>query len=173
MSKTKKISGKELAEAYVFPSRLAPSEKKKEENEFSRFRIQRIKNMTEEERHFSRIMQLKYVMEDYANSNEYNEHYTFSYFLNEYLHSLNKNKTAFSKEISLHSAQLSRLLNDKDGPSERIMVRLEIHSNNVISAIDWYRVYEKQKEWALLKNKQIRKEESKHVNNKFVYVIPR
>jgi hypothetical protein len=169
MSKTKKISGKELAETHVFPSRLSPAEKKSEENAFSRLRIQRIKNMTEEERHFSRIMQLKYMMEDYASSNDYNEQFTFSYFLNEYLHSLNKNKTVFSKEISLHSAQLSRLLNNKDGPSEKIMVRLEIHSSNIISATDWHRVYEKQKEWALTKNKKIRKEESKHVSNKFVY----
>jgi hypothetical protein len=169
MSKTKKISNKELAEAHVFPSQLRPSEKKSNESEFSRFRVQRIRNMTEEERHFSRIMQLKYLMEDYTNSDAYIEQYTFSYFLNEYLHSLNRSKTVFSKEISLHSAQLSRLLNNKDGPSEKIMVRLEIHSNNIISAVDWYRVYEKQKEWALIRNKEIRKEESKHVISKFIY----
>ena len=115
-------------------------------------------------------MQLKYLMEDYANSNGYNELYTFSYFLNEYLRSLNKKKTDFSNDIGLHSAQLSRLLNDKDRPSQKILVRLELHSNNIISAIDWFRVYEKQKEAELLNNKEIRKEESKYVKNKLFYL---
>ena len=71
-------------------------------------------------------------------------------------------------EIGLHNAQLSRLLNDKDGPSERIFVRLEIHSNNLISAIDWYRIYEKQMELALLRNREIRRIESKNVKVKVV-----
>ncbi len=170
MQKKKKHSGKELAEAHVFPSRLSPSEKRKEENEFSRFRIQRIKNRTEGERLYSRLMQLKYLMENYANSNEYNNRYKFSYFLNEYLHSLNINKTDFSKEISLHGAQLSRLLNDKDEPSEKILIRLEIHSNNFIPAIYWYRVYEKQKELELMGNKTIRKRESRYVTSKLAYL---
>jgi hypothetical protein len=163
MKKTKKHSNKELAEAHVFPSQLTPAEKEAAESEFSRFRLQKLKNRSDTEEHYSRLMQLKYIMEDYTNSREYKEEYTFSYFLNRYLITLNKRKTQFSKEIDLHTAQLSRLLNDKDGPSQRIFVRLEIHSNNVIPAIDWFRVYEKQVELELLKNKKIRKEEAKHV----------
>ena len=171
MNKTKQHSGKELAEANVFPSQLSSSEKRKGENEFSRFRIQRIKNMSNEERLYSKLLQLKYLMEDYANSNEYNNHYTFSYFLNEYLHSLNINKTNFSKEISLHGAQLSRLLNNIDKPNEKILVRLEIHSNNIIPATYWYRIVDKQKEAELLSNRAIRKEESKNVTNNLAYLF--
>lgn len=163
MKKVKKYSAKELAEAHVFPSQLAPAGKRAAENEFSQFRIQRLKGMTVPEKYYSRLMELKYTMEEYANSQGYNENYTFSYFLNEYLHTLNKGKTEFSKEIDLHGAQLSRLLNDKDDPSQRIFVRLEIHSGNIISAIDWLRVYEKQMELELMKDKEIRKKESKHV----------
>jgi hypothetical protein len=166
MRKNKKHSGKELAEAHVFPSRLSSAEKKLAESEFSQFRIQRLKKMPDAEKYYSRLMQLKYTMEEYANSRDYHEEYTFSYFLNEYLHSLNKGKTEFSREIDLHGAQLSRLLSDKDDPSQRIFVRLEIHSNNLIPAIDWFRVYEKQMELELLKDKEIRKKESKHVKVK-------
>jgi hypothetical protein len=127
--------------------------------------------MSNEERLYSKLLQLKYLMEDYANSNEYNNHYTFSYFLNEYLHSLNINKTNFSKEISLHGAQLSRLLNNIDKPNEKILVRLEIHSNNIIPATYWYRIVDKQKEAELLSNRAIRKEESKNVTNNLAYLF--
>ena len=163
MSKVKKQSNKDQTEAQVFPSKLSPSEKKKAESEFAQFRLSRLNQMTEEERHYSRVLQLKYRMEEYINSKSYSSTYTFSYFLKEYIFSLNKKKMDFSREISLHFAQLSRLLNDKDEPNNKILVRLEIHSNNSIPALLWYRVVEKRKELELMSDVNLRKTESKRV----------
>lgn len=168
MGTKKKYTNKELAEAHVFPSELSPVERRKENNKFSKLRIQQIKNMTEEERLYSRIMQLKYIMEDYVKSENYDNIHTFSYFLNRYLNVLNINKTIFSKEISLQNSQLSRLLHNPDPQlNDKIAVRLEIHSNNIIPAIFWYRIYEKQNEWQLINDRKIRLEESKNVKNAF------
>lgn len=163
MKKEKKYTDKELAEAYIFPSELSKDEQRKEEKDFSEFLKQRRFKMTDEDRYYSRLLQLKYMMEDYIESNSYNEEYTFSHFLREYIHSLDMKDADFSKEISLHVTKLSRLLNDKEDPNQKILVRLGIHSNESIPCLFWYRIFEKQKELEFINDKELIKEERKNV----------
>ncbi len=170
MNKTKKYTDKELAEAHVFPGRLSAAGKKKAINEFSDFRRQQIRNMAEKQRLYSKILQLKYIMQDYVNSEKFDHSCTFSHFLKTYLHSVNISKTAFSSDINLHLSQLSRLLNDKEEPSEKIAIRLELHSNRLIPAYYWLRISEKQREWELMNNAKIRLEEAKHVRSRVALV---
>jgi hypothetical protein len=85
--------------------------------------------------------------------------YRFSYFLNEYLHSLNKEKTEFFTRDRFTWRTTKSLLNDKDNPVHRIFVRLEIHSN-LIPAIDWFRFMKNRWSWNYCR---IRKKESRHV----------
>ena len=166
MKEVRKHTDKELAEAHIFPSRLSPAEKKEAEKEFSEFRKQRLLQMTEKDHIYSRIVQLKYIIEDYTKSNNYNSTYTFSHFLKEYIHSINKKNTDFSKEISLHVTKLSRLLNNKEVPNDKIFVRLELHSNNIIQAVSWYRLLKKQKELELMNDDKLRRSEKKNVKSK-------
>ncbi len=165
MKGLKKYSDKELAEAHIFPSQLSQAEKNKSEKEFSDFRLQRLQQMNEQDRLYSRIMQLKYIIENYTQSSSYNSAFTFSYFLKEYIHSINKRNTDFSKEISLHVTKLSRLLNNKEIPNNKILVRLELHSNNIIQAVSWYRILEKQKELELMHDDKLRRTERKYVKS--------
>jgi len=169
MNKLKKYTDKELAEAHIFPSQLSYAEKSKAEKEFSEFRNQRLSQIDEKDRSYSRILQLKYIIEDYVKSNSYKSTYTFSYFLKEYIHSINKKNTEFSKEISLHVTKLSRLLNNKEVPNDKILVRLELHSNNIIQAVSWYGLLEKQKELALIHDDQLRRSEKKKVKINTIY----
>ena len=173
MKKEKKHTNKELAEAHVYPTELSAIEKRKAEKEFSDFVGHRRDHMTEEDRYYSRLLQLKYMMEDYINDSVYKKNYTFGYFLNEYIHSIHKSKTEFAKEIGLHLTQVSRLLNNRDIPNDRILVRLETHSNNLIPDIYWYRITEKQKEWGFIMNKTLRKTERKKVKNNLFQVSHR
>ena len=150
MSKSKKYTSRELAEAHILSSGKSAREEKQADKEFSAFRGTRLAVMSPKEQLYSRIMQIKFSMEDYISSNSYNSNYTFGHFLNEYIHTLRKGKTDFSKEISIHPTQLSRLISNRDEPKERIFVRLEIHSHNAIPAVTWYRIREKQKVLYLL-----------------------
>lgn len=163
MKKQNKYTDKQLAEAHIFPSELSLEQQKKGDKEFSNFRLNRLKNMSDEDRYYARIMQLKFMMEDYFKSNQYNIKYTFSHFLKEYIHSINKKNNEFSKEINLHVTQLSRLLNNKEEPNKKILFRLEIHSNNWIPALYWYRIIEKQKEQEIINDKILRASERKNV----------
>jgi hypothetical protein len=159
----KKHKNKEPLEAHIFPSHLSKEEQKRVEEQISDFRQVRSKNTTDEDRYLSRVLHLKYMIEDYLRSNDYNKKYTFSYFLREYILSLNKKNTEFSKEICLHVTQLSRLLNNRDEPNKKILFRLEIHSNNWIPALYWYKIIVKQKELNIINEKSLRISERKKV----------
>lgn len=159
----------ELAEAHIFPPDLSEDEIREADAEFSRLRMERLRKRTEEERHYARLMQLKYLMEDYIEAQEYRGEYTFGYFLREYIHVLNRSISDFSEEISLHNTKVSRLLNNKDVPNEKILVRLEVHSGNTIPAHIWFRLLEKQKIQELIGNSKLRREQSKLVKAKLEF----
>lgn len=163
MKKEKKITDKELAQAHVFPHNLSEPEKEKADKELWEIRKKRLQEMTSEKLLLAQLMSLKFRMSQYISSNVYDKQYSFSFFLNEYINSLNKNKRDFSEEISLHNTQLSRLLHDKEEPNNNILIRLDIHSNNSIPALYWLRVVEKQKELALMSDKNLWVSETKKV----------
>jgi plasmid maintenance system antidote protein VapI len=159
----KKYTDQELAEAHILPAAKTAAERKKADKEFSEFRLSRLAAMTPEQLLFQNLMQIKYTMEDYINSGSFKKEFTFGYFLSEYIHTLHIDKAKFSKQISVHNTKLSRLISNIDKPSEKIMVRLEIHSNNTIPAVTWYRIYEKQREFHLLFAQKLRAIERQHV----------
>lgn len=165
----KKYTDKELAEAHVFHPDLPDEDIREADKEFSARRVEQLKKRSEEDRYYARIMQLKYLMEDYIETEEYREEYTFGYFLREYIHSLNKSISVFSDDIGLHNTKLSRLLNNRDEPNDKILVRLEVHSGNTIPAIVWFRLIEKERGRILENNQQLRREESRHVKRKLEF----
>jgi hypothetical protein len=163
MNNGKKYTARELAEAHIIPATTTSAEQKKADKQFSAFRLTRLAAMTPQQQLFQRLMQIKYTMEDYINSSSFKKEFTFGYFLGEYIHTLHIGKSEFSKEISVHNTKLSRLLSNTDEPNEKIMIRLEIHSNNTIPAVTWFRVHEKQREFHILSAPKLRLTERRHV----------
>jgi hypothetical protein len=74
----------------------------------------------------------------------------------------------FAEDIQLDETELSSILNKRRTPSDKTFIRLELHSNSVISAISWFKLLEKEKEYQFYTDKKIRKEEEKNVRNRFV-----
>ena len=162
----KNLSNEELAEAYVFPHGLTKAEKEKEDEAFLAIRKKRLLEMTDQQRMISRLLQLKYQLEDYINSQRYSPIHSFSYFLGEYLKTIDRKKKDFANEINVHETKLSQILNDRVLPNERFIIRLEIHSNSILPAIYWLKLLEKKKEYDIMSNKKIRNEEKKFVKNR-------
>lgn len=50
-----------------------------------------------------------------------------------------------------------------------MIVRLELHSSSVISAVSWYRLWQKEKEYELKTDEKIRTQEEKYVHNRMVF----
>jgi hypothetical protein len=164
-----KYTKEELADAFVFRSTLTNKQIIEASQELNLARKKTKDQLTENQILYAKVKQLRYLIEDYAKSSNYNEELTFSYFLRKYIklsYKINKN---FAKDIELPDTELSSILNKGRAPSKKTIVRLELHSNNTIPAIYWYKLLEKQKEHELDTNIELREKESKHVKNRLVF----
>jgi transcriptional regulator with XRE-family HTH domain len=168
--KTKKLIDKytatELADSFVFRTKLTDKEKKESDMQLKEMRAKVQQGITPKQQLLSRIMQLKYQIEDYSNNAPYDINRSFGFFLREYLKSLNKKNKDFASDLDINETELSQILNKHRTPSEKLIIRLEIHSNKAIPAITWFRLLEKEREHQILTDNVIRKNESKHVKNR-------
>jgi len=166
-----KYTPEERAEAYVYPAALTPEQKKKAAEQLKAARTKVQSEMPVEDKLMADLLQLRFRLEDYLNSEEFDPKLKFSYFLKEYVQLLNKRRKVFAREINIDETELSQLINDHRAPSENVIIRLEIHSNNAIPAIAWYKLLEREKEHYINTNKTIRRQEEKHVSNRLTVDI--
>lgn len=165
-----KFTNKELAEAFVFPSdKPSTVKEKREEEEFWQERRKQFANRTPQQQIHDKLLQLKFQLEDYISSDQYHDVLNFSYFLSEYVNRQDKKDKEFAAEIDIKPAVLSQYLNNYRKPPEKIVFRLELHSNGMIPAVDWYKLLQKDKEHAIMIDSRIRKEESKHIKNRLEF----
>lgn len=160
-----RYSKNELVESFVFRSELTKAQKKTADIELTEIR-QKLKSMqTAEVKIVSNLLQLKFQIEDYLNNPEYDDELTFGHYLKVYLRSLNKKNKEFAKDIAISETELSQILNKHRDPSDKILIRLEIHSNQTIPATIWFKLKEKEKEHKLATNLRMRLEEKNNVKN--------
>ena len=156
----------DLVDSFVFPIELSHEEKKTADHELAEARGKKRLSMNEQEKLLLRLMQLRYRLENYIQREPYDSKYRFSYFLNQYLSIVDKRRKEFAKDIDIHETLLSQLMNNRREPNESIMVRLEIHSNNVIPAVHWLKLVEKSREHYIRTNAKLRQKERRFVRNK-------
>ena len=162
----KGLRPEEIAEAFVLPVDLSDREKKAADKELKLKREKRRNGMTEKEKVLASLSMLKFRLEDYISSGEYNPELNFGYFLEQYLVLLDKKQNEFAKEIDIHETLLSQYLNSKREPNENMIVRLEIHSNNIFPAICWFKLVEKEREHIIKNDSTLRRRQEKHVKNR-------
>lgn len=122
--------------------------------------------MSEEDRLSLNILQLKFQLEDYILNKEFSPELTFGYFLKRYVDLLHIKRKQFSEDISINETLLSQFINQHRTPPDYMAIRLEIHSNNSIPAIYWFKLVEKQREHELKTDKELRRKENKHVRRR-------
>jgi DNA-binding transcriptional regulator YdaS (Cro superfamily) len=153
----------ELVESFVFPVKLTAKQQREADVQLAKHRAKRRAEMTDTEKLNLRLLQLKFRLEDYITGEQYNPEYTFGYFLEQYLQLTNRKKKEFAEDIQIHETQLSQMLKDRREPNNSVMVRLELHSNNIIPAVSWFKLLEKEKAYQLKTDKSLRDKESKYV----------
>jgi hypothetical protein len=119
----------------------------------------------------TKLLQLKFVMEDYIMQKEYKEDFDFSYFLVEYIDRLEVKKKEFAQEIYVNPTELSQIINRHRSPNEKFIIRLEIHSNKNFPAIIWSKIIEKERIFRLQNDTKLRLSESKHVTSKLDFTF--
>ena len=161
----KQYTPEELAESFVFPVKLTPKQQKEADRELAEARQKSQAAMTDEQKVYAGLLQLRFQLEDYLKGDQYDPALTFGYFLDRYLQLNHKKKKEFAKEIQIHETLLSHLISNRREPNDSIMIRLELHSNNIIPAIDWYKLAEKEKEHQIRTDNSLRDKESPFVTH--------
>lgn len=161
----------DIAESFVFPGIQDEKERNEVLSAFRKFRKEITVSRDEETRYKNQLLQLKFLMEDYLTSPEYDEKYDFAYFLSEYISRLQKNFKEFAKDIAVEPSTISQIIGKHRKPTDKIIYRLHIHSNTNFPAEMWYRLLEKERVYELRRNQSILKEESKYVKHKLTFSI--
>ena len=160
----KKYTDSELAESFIFRSKITAKQKFEADKQLNEALAKKKEKTSEKEKLYASLMQMRFQMEDYVGSNSYNEQLSFSYFLRRYIKLRYKANKQFAMDINIEATELSLILNNHRLPSEKTIVRLELHS--AIPAVVWYKLVEKQKEYELTTDKSLREKEIKHVRNR-------
>lgn len=160
----KKHTQEEIAEALVFPVSASVDERNELMSAFKEIRKRQLAKQSGEDKLIAKLLQLKFLIEDYLKGNSFNKEFYFGYFLKEYITRLEKKNKQFASEINVDPTELSQIINKHRKPTEKIIYRLELHSNRNFPAVMWFRVLEKEREYELNHNSAIIESEKKHVS---------
>jgi plasmid maintenance system antidote protein VapI len=165
----KEYTFEEIAESFVFPGPKDPNERESLLDEFRKHRKKVSDRQSEKTKLISQLLQLKFLIEDHIKSDTFNKNYYFGYFLKEYIVRLEKKNNQFANEIDVKPTELSQVINKRRKPTEKLIFRLEIHSNKNFPALMWFRLLEKDRAYELKHNKDIIDSEKKHVKEKLAF----
>lgn len=155
----------EIADAFVFPIELTPQQAKEAKAQLTAARKKTQAGMSEKTRVELELLSLKFRIEDYIAKKVFHADHTFGSYLRQYVENLEIKKKQFAADISIDETVLSQLINKHRMPPDYIIIRLEIHSNNIIPAKYWLKLIELQREHELTADKAIRVRENKYVHN--------
>ena len=164
-----KIYGaEELAGSFVFPAENSGKDETNSTKRLQEILAMRRASLTPAMKQKAQLMQLRFQIEDYLEENRFNRKKTFGYFLKSYVTIINKKSNEFAREIDIKPAELSQYINDHRTPPQPVIIRLEIHSQNIIPAIHWYKLAENKKLHELMNDKSIRRDQKKYVKKEVV-----
>ena len=167
----KDLTPEEIAEAYVFPGAKNKKEREETLDAFRDFRRKIVGKQSAKSKLIADLLQLKFLIEDYVATDDYNALYHFGYFLKEYILRIEKNNKEFAGEIDIAPTELSQVINKHRQPTEKLIYRLELHSNRNFPAILWFKILEKERAYMLTHDKGIIDSEKKHVKQRLEFAF--
>ena len=122
-------------------------EEKREAKALLKARLQRLKNVTEHDILKTKLLQIKWQMEDYVKCGQPNNEYGFAYFLATYVDTLYSKRIDFANDLNVSAVLLSQVIGKHREPSLDFILKLMVHSKKVFSLLEpfdvsvWYRIY--------------------------------
>ncbi len=157
----KKYTLEEIAESMFFPGKKPTSE---EHAEFVKLRMELWNSKTPEQRMKGQLLGLKYRMKGCMEGRKENMNTTAN-FLEQYLDITNKKQKELAHDLSIKPSTLSRILNEKERLTLALAYRLERHSGDLIPAIYWWKLAQKEIEQDIHNNPDAKLKEAKLVKN--------
>lgn len=110
-------------------------------------RLERMKNLSKEQILHAKLMQLKLKMENYLNSQVYDDQNHFAHFLETYVDAIYLKRSEFARDINVTPVFLSQVINSHREPKEEFILKLMIHSEKVFKHVadfnkkTWFQIY--------------------------------
>ena len=126
---------------------LSSEERKREREAILKARAQRFQKRSEEEKTVAKLMQLKYLMEEYVEDTVCKSGSSFSTFLSTYVDILYPKRKQFAEDISVKPITLSHIIHKHREPRDSFFHRLILHSQETYKSICkfeeelWIKVY--------------------------------
>ncbi len=137
-------------------------------------RLERMKNVSEEDVKRARLMQLKLQIEDYLETPTCSKQNFFTNFLSSYIDTIYTKRSSFANDIDITPVRLSQVLNNHREPHEEFMLRLMVHSEKAFQGVcdfpqkTWYQVYYQEKICdTLLREDEWKPRAEKHVKLRY------
>ncbi len=158
-----KYTDEEIADSVMIPEQLSEQEEKQAREEFVKLRKKRRQEMSEKEKMLSGLLSLKYQIKSYILSQDFKEDKSFGNFLKAYIKLIGRKQKELAEEIDIHPSRVNRIIKGKEKIGKSIAYRLESHSGEIIPAIYWWKLMQKEVEQEILTERQERELEKKHV----------
>ena len=155
---SKEYTPEEIAEAYVFPSDSTTPWTEEMNKQFRDHMTGVWASYSPEQRLRFRLLELRIQIHSYLKEKDDKDLHFFGEFLERYISLLEKSNKEFADEISISQTELSLVINRRRNPSEKLIIRLDIHSNRNFPAQLWFKVLEKDRLKEILKGDIIKKE---------------
>lgn len=140
---SKKYTPRELAESFVFRTELTHKEKEESDNALRTLRKKAVTEMSEGQKLSMNLLGLKYEMEDYAKTQVHDLGKTFGMFIKKYAKIIQRKNYELADDLGIDETRFSQIVNSKIIPGEKIVYRLEYHSDNIIPGIVWLEILHK------------------------------
>jgi plasmid maintenance system antidote protein VapI len=160
-----KYTDEEIADSMLIPADLTEEEKAGLHQEMKEIRMQKLRDMSEEDRILADVMRLRFQIEGYLKERIFSFQKTFGKFLEEYIRILKKSRRTIADDLAIHYTKLSRIINDKEEPNIELAYRLEKHSGKLIAAELWWKLMIKKQEFIISQDESTKKAEQDKVKN--------
>lgn len=159
----KEYTVEEIANFAMIPSEVGEEASKQAREEFAALRMKRRAEMSEQDRLLSGLLSIKYQIKKYIDSRYFDASIKFGELLVKYLELVGRKQKEFADDIDIHPSRLSRILKGKEKIGKKLAFRLEKHSGEIIPAIYWWKLMQKEIEQEILTEASLKVEEKKHV----------
>lgn len=160
-----KYTDEELAESFVFPHGLTEEEKKKADEELWEYRKKILETRTNKERLYAGLLKVKYQITFYLESQIFDNKNSVAHYLQEYLKVTDRKQKELAEDLNIHPTRLSRIINGREKLSLPIAYRLEKHSGELIPAILWWKLLQREIEQEIKADDEEKRKEKRQVKN--------
>ena len=155
----------EIVDFVMIPEEMGEKEEQAARAEFVKLRMKRRQEMSQKDKLLSGLLTIKYQIKAYVRSSGYQADKTLGSFLRKYIEVIGRKQKDLAEEIDIHPSRLNRILNGKEKIGKSIAYRLENHSGDLIPALFWWKLMQKEVEEELMTEEAERGIERQHVKN--------